>query len=184
MVQASLLNRVYDVQRDKERQFNLISQMMKMSVSPDQPMDGNRCQTQGAGGQVQQEMEVASNPAYSAYMLERALLEDNNGNPHSQLVKRHDPVYLSSMATHGVWHHQHAQAEHQEQQKLELQYHQGQQLELQYHQQQQLELQHQQQLELQQRSCENQGLAEQLGGFVSPINRPDLIPLMDSMQIE
>merc|ERR1711892_1329718 len=140
MVQASLLNRVYEVQRDKERQFKPISQMMKMSVSPDQPMDGNICQTQGAGGQLQQDMEVSSNPAYSAYMMERSLLEDNNGNPHSQHEKRHDPVYLSSMATHGVWHHQHAQAEHQ--------------------QKKQLKLQHQQQLELQQRSCENQGLAE------------------------
>merc|ERR1712106_58268 len=129
-------------------------------------------------------MGVASNPAYSAYMLERSLLEDNNGNPHSQLVKRHDPVYLTSMATHGVWHGYDAQAEHQQQKKLELQYHQQKQLELQYHQQQQLELQHQQQLELQQRSCENQGLAEQLGGCVSPNNRPDLIPLMDSIQIE
>ena len=180
------------MQCDKERQFRLISQMMKMSVSPGQAMDENTCQTQGAGGQVQQDMEVgiheaialttltcyssqvASNPAYSAYMLERSLLEDNNGNPHSQHEKRHDPVYLTSMATHGVWHHQHAQAEHQQKKQLELQ----------YHQQQQLELQHQQLLKLQQSSCENQGFAEQLGGFSSPNNSPDLIPLMDSMQIE
>ena len=58
MVQGSLLNRVYEVQCERERQFNLISQMMKMSVSPDQPMEGNICQTQGTGGQVQQDMEV------------------------------------------------------------------------------------------------------------------------------
>ena len=91
------------------------------------------------------------------------MLEGNNCNPHSQDIKRHDPVYLTSMAGHGVW---------QQQQQIE------------YQQQQQLELQHQQQLELQQRSCQNQILAEQLGGFVTPNTRPDLIPLMDSMQLE
>ena len=91
------------------------------------------------------------------------MLEGNNCNPHSQDIKRSDPVYLTSMASHGVW---------QQQQQIE------------YQQQQQLELQHQQQLELQQRSCQNQILAEQLGGFVTPNTRPDLIPLMESMQLE
>merc|ERR1712106_202931 len=101
--------------------------MMQMSVSHDQPMDGSICQTQGAGGQLQQDMEVASNPAYSAYMLERSLSEDNNGNPHSQHVKRHDPVYLTSMATHGVGQQQYQQVENHQQQYLELPKHQQQQ---------------------------------------------------------
>jgi hypothetical protein len=87
-------------------------------------------------------------------MLERIMLEGNNRNPHSQDIKRHDPVYLTSMNSHGAW------------------------------QQQQQQIQHQQQLELQQRSCQNQILAEQLGGFVTPNTRPDLIPLMESMQLE
>ena len=90
------------------------------------------------------------------------MLERNNRNPHSQDIKRHDPVYLASMASHGVWQQQQSE----------------------YQQQQQLELQHQQQLELQQRSCQNQILAGQLGGFVTPNTRPDLIHLMDSMQME
>jgi hypothetical protein len=94
--------------------------------------------------------------------MERILLEGNNCNPHSQDIKRSDPVYLTSMGSHGVWHN-----------NLDKQ-----------QQQQQLELQHQQQLELQQRSCQNQNLAEQFGGFVSPDTRLDLIHLMDSMQME
>ena len=94
-----------------------------------------------------------------------------NPNPaytHSQEIKRSDPVYLTSMASHGVWHN------HMDKQQQQIE----------YQQQQQLELQHQQQLELQQRSCQNQILAEQLGGFVTPNSRPDLIHLMDSMQME
>ena len=120
--------------------------MMAMSVSPVQEMESNSCHTQGtATAQVQQDMEVQNNPAYTQYMMERIMLEGNNRNPHSQDSKRHDPVYLTSMASHGVWQQQQQQSE--------------------YQQQQQLELQHQQQLELQQRSCQNQLLAEQLGGF-------------------
>ena len=69
MVQGSLLNRVYEVQCDKERQFHLISQMMKMSVSPGQAMDENICQTQGAGGQVQQDMEVGIHEAIESTAL-------------------------------------------------------------------------------------------------------------------
>merc|ERR1712106_778016 len=164
MIQGSLLNKVYEIQLERERQFKLISQMMKMSVSPYKTLTATGCQAQGPGERVQQDMELSSNPAYAQYMLERTLLDDNNCNPHNQLVKRHDPV-IAFMANQGVGHQQHQhhnQAEHH----------------------QQLEIQHQQQLELQQRSCQNQVLAEQLGGFVSPIRHPDLIPLMDSMQIE
>merc|ERR1712119_173704 len=120
-------------------------------------------------------MEVNGNQAYVQYMMERSMIEDNYCNPHDQQVKRSDPVYLASMASHGVWHHdQHLEQQHSQQ------YH----LELQQHQQQQLELQHQQQLELQQRSCQNQILAEQLGGFVLPNRQPDFIPFMDSMHLE
>ena len=149
------------MQRERERQYNLVSQMMAMTVSPVQAMDS--CHTQGtATAAVQQDMEVPTNPAYTQYMMERIMLEGNNCNPHIQDIKRHDPVYLTSMASHGVWQQQ--QIEHQ--------------------QQHQLELQDQQQLELQQRSCQNQILAEQFGGFVTPNTRPDLIPLMESMQLE
>merc|ERR1712106_1110432 len=156
IIQGSLLNKVYEIQLERERQFKLISQMMKMSVSPYETQAGS-CQAQGPGEQVQQDMELPPNPAYTQYMLERTLLDDNNCNPHSQLVKRHDPV-IAFMANQGVVRQHHHQAEHH----------------------QQVEIQHQQQLELQQRSCQNQVLAEQLGGFVSPIRHPDLIPLMDS----
>merc|ERR1711942_559963 len=170
LLQDGLLNRVYEVQCEREKQFNLISQMMKMSVSPFQPEDKTNTSPK------QQEMEVNGNQAYVQYMMERSMIEDNYCNPHDQQVKRSDPVYLASMASHGVWHPAQDRQEHQHSQ----QYH----LELQHYQQQQLELQHQQQLELQQRSCENQILAEQLGGFVLPTRQPDIIPLMDSMQIE
>merc|ERR1711942_101040 len=170
LLQDGLLNRVYEVQCEREKQFNLISQMMKMSVSPFQPEDRTNTSPK------QQEMEVNGNQAYVQYMMGRSMIEDNYCNPHDQQVKRSDPVYLASMASHGVWHPDQDRQEHQHSQ----QYH----LELQQHQQQQLELQHQQQLELQQRSCENQILAEQLGGFVLPTRQPDIIPLMDSMQIE
>merc|ERR1711970_587889 len=167
LLQDGLLNKVYEVQCEREKQFNLISQMMKMSVSSYQPQERTNTSSK------QQEMEVNGNQAYVQYMMERSMIEDNYCNPHDQQVKRSDPVYLASMASHGVWHHD---------QHLELQHQQQQQLELQQHQQQQLELQHQQQLELQQRSCQNQILAEQLGGFVLPTRQPDIIPLMDSMQ--
>merc|ERR1719427_1616395 len=100
----------------------------------------------------QQDMEVPPNPAYTQYMLERSLIEGTSCDPHSQEVKRSDPVYLTSMASHGVWHNGDMNRQQISQQQ----------------QQQQLELQHQQQLELQQRSCHNQILAEQLGGFVFP----------------
>jgi hypothetical protein len=103
--------------------------MMTMTVSPVQAMDSNSCHTQGTPtAQVQQDMKVQNNPAYTQYMMERLMLEGNNHNPHSQDIKRYDPVYLTSMASHGVW---------QQQQQIE------------YQQQQQLELQHQQQLERQ-----------------------------------
>merc|ERR1712055_457016 len=180
LLQDGLLNKVYEVQCEREKQFNLISQMMKMSVSPFQPQDSTNTSSK------QQEMEVNGNQAYVQYMMERSMMEDNYCNPHDQQVKRSDPVYLASMASHGVWHpdQQHLEQQHSQQYHLELQHQQQKQLELQQHQQQQLELQHQQQLELQQRSCQNQILAEQLGGFVLPTRQSDIIPLMDSMQIE
>merc|ERR1711872_533935 len=133
LLQDGLLNKVYEVQCEREKQFNLISQMMNMSVSSCQPTDRT------TSSQKQQDMEVNGNQAYVQYMMERSMIEDNYCNPNDQQVKRSDPVYLASMASHGVWHPEHHQ---------------------------QLELQHQQQLELQQRSCQNQILAEQLGGFV------------------
>merc|ERR1711970_1262089 len=157
LLQDGLLNKVYEVQCEREKQFNLISQMMNMSVSSYQPQERTNTSSK------QQEMEVNGNQAYVQYMMERSMIEDNYCNPHDQQVKRSDPVYLASMASHGVWHH-------------------DQHLEQQQHQQYQLELQHQQQLELQQRSCQNQILAEQLGGFVLPTRQSDIIPLMDSMQ--
>merc|ERR1711970_245726 len=167
LLQDGLLNKVYEVQCEREKQFNLISQMMKMSVSSYQAQERTNTSSK------QQEMEVNGNQAYVQYMMERSMMEDNYCNPHDQQVKRSDPVYLASMASHGVWHpDQHLEQQHSQQ------YH----LELQHQQQQQLELQHQQQLELQQRSCQNQILAEQLGGFVLPTRQPDIIPLMDSMQ--
>ena len=47
------------MQCEKERQYNLVSQMMAMTVSPVQPMDRNSCHTQGtATAEVQQDMEV------------------------------------------------------------------------------------------------------------------------------
>ena len=122
---------MYEAQCERERQHNLVSQLMAMTVSPVQGT---------ATAEVQQDMEVPTNPAYTQYMMERLMLEGNNHNPHSQDIKRHDPVYLTSMASHGVWQQQQQHSE--------------------YQQQQQLELQHQQQLELQQRSCQNQILAE------------------------
>merc|ERR1719186_152559 len=123
----------------------------------------------------QQDMEVPPNPAYTQYMLERSMIEGTSCDSESQEVKRSDPVYLTSMASHGVWHNggmNMQQVCQQQQQQLAFQ------------QQQQLELQHQQQLELQQRSCHSQILAEQLGGFVLPNRQPDLIPFMNSMMLE
>jgi hypothetical protein len=66
--------------------------------------------------------QVNANPAYTQYMMERTMLEGNNCNPHSQDIKRHDPVYLTSMASHGVWQQQQQQIQYQQQQRLELQH--------------------------------------------------------------
>merc|ERR1712117_77867 len=162
LLQDGLLNKVYEVQCEREKQFNLISQMMNMSVSSCQPTDRT------TSSQKQQDMEqVNGNQAYVQYMMERSMIEDNYCNPNDQQVKRSDPVYLASMASHGVWHPEHHQ-------QLEQQHLQQYQMELQQKRQEQLEHQ-QQQLDLQQRSCQNQILAEQLGGFVLPNRQPDLI---------
>eukprot|EP00092_Neocalanus_flemingeri_P101382 GFUD01129627.1.p1 GENE.GFUD01129627.1~~GFUD01129627.1.p1 ORF type:complete len:203 (-),score=99.03 GFUD01129627.1:90-698(-) len=180
MVQGSLLNKVYAIQSERERQFNLVSQMMQMTVSPSQTLAS--CDKQGMSClnsamsdmrvEKQLDMEVPPNPAYTQYLLERST--------HSQEVKRNDPVYLTSMASHGVWHSEDRnrhQISQQQQQQLAFQ---QQLLELQ--QQQQLEFQHQQELEDKHGCC--QILAQQLGGFVLPNKQPDLIPLMDSMMLE
>merc|ERR1711942_643608 len=138
LLQDGLLNRVYEVQCEREKQFNLISQMMKMSVSPFQPEDTTNTSPK------QQEMEVNGNQAYVQYMMERSMIEDNYCNPNDQQVKRSDPVYLASMASHGVWHpeqHQQLEQQHHQQYQIELQHKRQEQLE---YQQQQLELQHQQ----------------------------------------
>eukprot|EP00092_Neocalanus_flemingeri_P069845 GFUD01085652.1.p1 GENE.GFUD01085652.1~~GFUD01085652.1.p1 ORF type:complete len:205 (-),score=94.14 GFUD01085652.1:62-676(-) len=187
MVQGSLLNKVYAIQSERERQFNLVSQMMQMTVSPSQTLAS--CDKQGMSClnsamsdmrvEEQLDMEVPPNPAYTQYLLERSTVEGTSCDPHSQEVKRNDPVYLTSMASQGVWYSE-DRNRHQISQQQQLAF--QQQLELQ--QQQQLELQHQQQLEDQQRSCHSQILAEQLGGFVLPIRQPELIPLMDSMMLE
>eukprot|EP00092_Neocalanus_flemingeri_P089505 GFUD01113259.1.p1 GENE.GFUD01113259.1~~GFUD01113259.1.p1 ORF type:complete len:178 (+),score=74.78 GFUD01113259.1:1-534(+) len=177
MVQGSLLNKVYEIQSDRERQFNLLSQM-KMTVSPCQMVTssdklGMSCLNSAMSDMSveQQDMEVPPNPAYTQYLLERSTVEGTSCDPHSQEVKRNDPVYLTSMASHGVWHSEDRNRQQIcQQQQLELQ------------QQQQLELQHQQELEDKHGCC--QILAEQLGGFVLPNKQPDLIPLMDSMMLE
>eukprot|EP00092_Neocalanus_flemingeri_P089496 GFUD01113250.1.p1 GENE.GFUD01113250.1~~GFUD01113250.1.p1 ORF type:complete len:197 (+),score=85.81 GFUD01113250.1:180-770(+) len=179
MVQGSLLNKVYEIQSERERQFNLVSQMMQMTVSPSQTLAS--CDKQGMSClnsaisdmrvEEQLDMEVPPNPAYTQYLLERSTVEGTSCDPHSQEVKRNDPVYLTSMASHGVWHSEDRNRQQIcQQQQLELQ------------QQQQLELQHQQELEDKHGCC--QILAEQLGGFVLPNKQPDLIPLMDSMMLE
>eukprot|EP00092_Neocalanus_flemingeri_P101380 GFUD01129625.1.p1 GENE.GFUD01129625.1~~GFUD01129625.1.p1 ORF type:complete len:198 (-),score=89.61 GFUD01129625.1:90-683(-) len=180
MVQGSLLNKVYEIQSDRERQFNLLSQM-KMTVSPCQMMTssdklGMSCLNSAMSDMSveQQDMEVPPNPAYTFYMLERSCLEGTSCDPPT------DPVYLTSMASHGVWHSEDRnrhQISQQQQQQLAFQ---QQLLELQ--QQQQLEFQHQQELEDKHGCC--QILAQQLGGFVLPNKQPDLIPLMDSMMLE
>eukprot|EP00092_Neocalanus_flemingeri_P028386 GFUD01030824.1.p2 GENE.GFUD01030824.1~~GFUD01030824.1.p2 ORF type:complete len:206 (-),score=90.97 GFUD01030824.1:90-707(-) len=188
MVQGSLLNKVYEIQFERERQFNLVSQMMQMTVSPCQTLPN--CDKQGMSCldsapnnmrvEEQQNMEVPPNPAYTQYLLERSTVEGTSCDPHSQEVKRNDPVYLTSMASHGVWHSEDRnrhQISQQQQQQLAFQ---QQLLELQ--QQQQLEFQHQQELEDKHGCC--QILAQQLGGFVLPNKQPDLIPLMDSMMLE
>ena len=47
------------MQCEREIQYNLVSQMMAMTVSPVQAMGRNTCHTQGtATAQVQQDMEV------------------------------------------------------------------------------------------------------------------------------
>eukprot|EP00092_Neocalanus_flemingeri_P038481 GFUD01041892.1.p1 GENE.GFUD01041892.1~~GFUD01041892.1.p1 ORF type:complete len:217 (+),score=70.95 GFUD01041892.1:153-803(+) len=201
MVQGSLLNKVYAIQHERERQTSLVSQMTQLTVSPSShlttsdklllsfpPHKLGVATDPGHSDRSVEGMEVPPNPAYTQYPLERSVIEGTSCDPHSQEVKRNDPVYLSSIATHGILCEcggQQQQVLQQQlvlhQQQLELQ--QQQQLELQ-HQQQQLELQHQHQHELQQRSCNSQIVAEQLGGFVLPNNQPDLIPLIDSMQLE
>merc|ERR1712086_853961 len=107
--------------------------MMNMSVCPCETLAGTGCQAQGPGEQVQQDIELPSNPAYAQYMVEGSLLDDNNCNPHRQHVKRHDPVTLTIMANQGVGQQQHQH--HNQAQPY----------------QQELEIQHQHQLELQQR---------------------------------
>ena len=47
------------MQCERERQYNLVSQMMAMTVSPVQAMDRNSCHALGTTpAQVQQDMEV------------------------------------------------------------------------------------------------------------------------------
>ena len=49
------------MQCERERQYNLVSQMMAMTVSPVQEMERSSCHTQGtATAQVQQDMEVCT----------------------------------------------------------------------------------------------------------------------------
>ena len=88
------------------------------------------------------------------------MMEGHPNTPTS--VKTSDPVYLTSLASHGVWHSGMNKPSLWQQQ------------------QQQLELKHQQQLELQQRSCQN----NIHGGVLPGSQKIDLIDLMDSMQIE
>merc|ERR1712096_79123 len=107
LVQGSLLNK-----SERERHFNLVSQMMNMPVSPCQTitssdkmgMNGLNSAMSDMRVEEQKDMEVPPNPAYTQYMLERSMIEGASCNPHSQEVKRSDPVYLTSMASHGVWH--------------------------------------------------------------------------------
>merc|ERR1719186_205610 len=199
LVQGSLLNKVYAMHHDRERETALMSQLTQLTVSPSHHLTSSDklllsspphklgvATGQGLSAQFdcintalsemsveQQDMEVPPNPAYTQYKLERSVLEGTSCDPHSQAMKRQDPVYLSSMASHDC---------DSQQQVLQQQFAlQQQQL---VFQQQQLELQHQQQLELQQRSCNSQILAEQHGGFVLPNRQPDLIQIMDSMQLE
>merc|ERR1712202_27353 len=172
LVQGSLLNKVYAMHHDRERENALMTQLTQLTVSPSNHLISSdkgmlsspRLNTAMSDMCVeQQNMEVPPNPAYTQYMMERSMLEGTSSDPHSQAMKRQDPVYQSSMASHGVFYDCDSQ-----QQVL----------------QQQLALQHQQKLELQQRSCNSQILAEQRGGFVLPNRQPDLIPFMDSMQLE
>ena len=82
------------------------------------------------------------------------------GHPNTPAgVKTSDPVYLTSLASHGVWHSGMNKPS------------------LWQHQQQQLELKHQQQLELQQSFCQNNILRGVLPGSQK-------IDLIDSMQME
>eukprot|EP00092_Neocalanus_flemingeri_P089508 GFUD01113262.1.p1 GENE.GFUD01113262.1~~GFUD01113262.1.p1 ORF type:complete len:120 (+),score=54.61 GFUD01113262.1:180-539(+) len=101
MVQGSLLNKVYEIQSERERQFNLVSQMMQMTVSPSQTLAS--CDKQGMSClnsaisdmrvEEQLDMEVPPNPAFTQYLLERSTVEGTSCDPHSQEVKRNDPVY-------------------------------------------------------------------------------------------
>ena len=105
---------------------------------------------------------MAANPAYTQYMMERSMMKGNNCHPDTPCVKTSEPVYLTSLASHGVWHSGMNKPSLWQQQ------------------QQQLELKHQQQLELQTRSCQNNIIR----GILLGSQQPDLIDLMDSMQME
>merc|ERR1712202_14909 len=158
LVQGSLLNKVYAMQHDRERENALMTQLTQLTVSPshhltssDKLMISSPPLNTAMSGE-QQDMEVPPNPAYTQYMLERSMLEGTSCDPHSQAMKRQDPVYLSSMASHGLFYDCDSQQQVLQQQ-LALQ-------------QQQLVFQQQQLvLKLQQRSCNSQILGEQLGGF-------------------
>jgi len=157
LVQGNLLNKVYEIQCERERQFNLVSQMMEMTVSPltNTPKVDMSCLNTAMSdlSVEQQDMEVPPNQAYTQYMLERSGMEEISGDPHSQGLKRSDPVYLTSMASHGVWHRDqqhilpleqhHPQLQQQNLPQLQ-QHHQHQ---LQQHPHQQLQQQHYPQLQ-------------------------------------
>merc|ERR1711936_764193 len=190
MVRDTMLNKVYEIQCERETQINLASEMMRMTVSPyhnktSSAMLDMSCLNSAMSdlSVEQQDMEVATNPSYHPHLLERSKVEAQatSSDPYNQDMKRTGPVYITSLASHGVWHNmQQQQLELHQQQQLEIQQ-QHQQLELQ--QQQQLEIQHQNQLESQQKCCHNIVLAEQLGGFVFPTKHVDLAPLLSTMQL-
>ena len=95
-------------------------------------------------------------------MMERSMMEGNNCHPDTPSVKTSEPVYLTSIASHGVWHSGMNKPSIWQQH------------------QQQLELKHQQRLEFHQMSCQNNILR----GGLPDSQQPDLIALMDSMQME
>merc|ERR1711936_483578 len=175
MVQDTMLNKVYEIQCERETQINLASEMMRMTVSPYHNKTSSAvldmsCLNSGMRdlSVEQQDMEVATNPSYHPHLLERSKVEAQatSSDPYSQDMKRTDPVYITSLASHEVWHNMQQQQQHQQ---LELH--------------QQLEIQHQNQLESQQKCCHNMVLAEQLGGFVFPTKHVDLAPLLSTMQL-
>eukprot|EP00091_Calanus_sinicus_P022884 TRINITY_DN7496_c0_g1_i1.p1 TRINITY_DN7496_c0_g1~~TRINITY_DN7496_c0_g1_i1.p1 ORF type:complete len:143 (+),score=49.24 TRINITY_DN7496_c0_g1_i1:126-554(+) len=88
----------------KERQSNLVSEMMKMTVSscPTVSMDTCDLLTMADGvsdTSEQQDMEVAANPAYAQYMMKRSLMKDNYCHPDTPGVRTSEPVYLPSLAS-------------------------------------------------------------------------------------